>query len=114
MYGSVDVALNTHAPNHYLRIDEHGSDPYGEEANTLYDFTGFYSRIYDLQFWDDCSSAAVFMETTELNPEDNSQLSNNDIVSVIMQLDLDNPTDKTGFNMVAKRIPAVSESASLR
>ena len=49
------------------------------------------------------------METTELNPEDNSQLSNNDIVTVIMRLNLDNPSDKTDFEMIAKRIPSVSD-----
>ena len=49
------------------------------------------------------------METTELNPVDNSQLSNNDIVTVIMRLNLDDPGDKTDFDMIAKRIPANSE-----
>ena len=43
MFGSEDENFNTHAPNHYLKIEEHGYDIYGTEATTLYDLTGFYS-----------------------------------------------------------------------
>ena len=43
MFGSADENFNTHAPNHYLKIEEHGYDIYGTEATTLYDLTGFYS-----------------------------------------------------------------------
>ena len=43
MFGSGDENFNTHAPNHYLKIEEHGYDIYGTEATTLYDLTGFYS-----------------------------------------------------------------------
>ena len=91
MFGSLDENFNTHAPNHYLKIEEHGYDIYGSESTTLYDLTGFYSKIYDLQFTEDCSTAVFFMQTTEKNPVDRSAVSSGDVVTVITELDLEDP-----------------------
>ena len=91
MFGSLDENFNTHAPNHYLKIEEHGYDIYGSESTTLYDLTGFYSKIYDLQFTEDCSTAVFFMQTTEKNPVDRSAVSSSDVVTVIIELDLEDP-----------------------
>ena len=37
----------------------------GSGYNTLYDLTGFYSRIVDVQFNEECNKALVFMWTVE-------------------------------------------------
>ena len=48
---------------HNLRIEQHGVEPWGDQYEVLYDFTGFYSSIFDVAFNSNCTVAIAFMQT---------------------------------------------------
>ena len=49
------------ASDYYVRIEEHGIEPWGDQRSLLYDWTGFLSKVYDVSFTEDCNTAVLFV-----------------------------------------------------
>ena len=79
MYGQVETHTNDYyGQTYYLKIEEHYGDHTHESKRVVYDLTGFYSRIIDVQFQNDCYHAHVFMWTLQKNPFDDASYMHGD------------------------------------
>ena len=47
--------------DYYVKIEEHGIEPYGDQRRVIYDWTGFPSRVFDVSFTEDCNTAVLFL-----------------------------------------------------